>query len=418
MTPCTCLPMGLVAIAIICASPLLAYQGKDPCQLARAVTQTLQRTQAFYEADAGTGEDADAAIEAAVRLWQDCLAEDGENLEAHRQISELLSQLIGRAWQRGEPTDSESLKPLWARVAHHRERVMVLTGGKEMRKDEVAEAYMQAGDFAKAERLFGEDGDRLALFFFYVGAGRWSAAEAAFGSLVGFESRYLAASRVLNYHRRQDYEVALHCANRMLADGYSAHRRAALYRVLAEANIGLGRWDAAIATSSKAVQLNPGSPWGWCWLARANKGAGLIIPSAAARRHELSLLTGGTGEDSAYRSQVCAELGELYQTQAAGLTGARAERRYLFETAIRYYQQAISEALRLPPDPYGPYRDARCSAAFMNILSIVSQGLCDPARGRLVLESARTTIPSFPNEVERNDLRRMGLELTAAEKSN
>lgn len=399
---------GLVLISAALA--VLARMPDAWCQERLSPTDALQRAQEaeseFWRAQSSGDARADALLDDAIALWEKVLEPHPDNAEYHGQIAYLLGHKIGRAWQRGVIPGSAELKPVWHRVALHRERVLELTAGQASPRTsvmEVADAYRQAGDFEQAERFHKRIGDRLVMFRFYAQTGQSAQAEEVFRSLRGFEPRYAAATYALSSIA---YELANRCGELMLRDGYNAHQRAAVYRILAQANARLRRNEQLLDCARKAVALNPNSPWGWWWLAEAYNVGGYAhgawyASQAAVLKHELRFFTGNSDTDRLSRGQIYSNLGYLYRMPF---------RRP--EIAVEYYRKAIPEFTGLPLDWY------RCEGLYMNIIYTTVQNLHDPARAREVVKEAQARFPGFPRgEGSRKDLDEMSVNVDPADGS-
>jgi len=385
----------LLALGTLPSSSSIGGSHHDSfCEQARIATQ------AFNKAEQARQENADVLLEKGIGLWEACLERDPDNAEAHSQAGYLLSRVIGRAWERGEQTDSKKLQPVWARVAFHRERVLELTAGQAyqpMSAMEVACAYQQAGDFLQAERFYRRVADPLVLFRFYAEEERYAQAENVFRSLSGFRPRYDAATYLLRGARRAGWDFAIRCGELMLAEESEPHRRAAVYCILAHANAWLQRWDAVLETARNAVQLNPKHPWGWHWLAEAYcrdpSGARWPASAKAVLEHQLTFFTDSTEIHRRSRGQIYGRLGSLHRLSF---------RQY--EKAICCYRKEIAEFTGLPGGEY------RCGGAYMNIIATLVENLHDPARAKRVVDEASRASPSyFEYAVVQQDLRRFGL---------
>ena len=244
---------------------------------------------------------------------------------------------------------------------------------------------------ASARISYGQFADSpLGHFWYYLGQGRQKEAQEAFKQLRTFEDRYRALTQAVYpfTYPPGAREVVTNCADLMLKDEADPHKRAAVYRVLAQIHYRLKDTDAAVEHARKALDLNPNSPWGWFWLAEVYGDRGFYAAEAVARKRELSLFTGDTTEDWFYREHVYAKLGHLYRSQFRQP-----------EAAIQYYYREIDAAMRLPTDAeYGVYRAARCSGTFMSILVTMVQDLHDRPRAQQTVEWAAAIIPSFPSE--------------------
>jgi tetratricopeptide (TPR) repeat protein len=359
----------------------------------------MAATAEFNRAESEGRPDADALLRQAAALWERSLESDPADLDAHTQVAGLLSRAIGRAWQRGAAPDAAELRPIWHRVAFHRQRMMELSDGRACSPMEVAYAYQIAGDFRQAERFYKRVTDPLVLFRFYTEEKHYAEAENVFRSLPGFRARYDAATDAL---RRTAWAFALRLGELMLQDEDDAHARAAVYRILAQASAGLSRREVLLNSAQKAVQLNPNSPWGWRWLAEAYSQGGWYASEAAVRTHEMTLFTGESEADRRSRGQIYSKLGDLYRIPLRQP-----------ERAIRYYRSAIAEFTGLPQDWYV------CEGLYMNIIYTLMQNLHDPARAREVVAEAQKAFPGFPKyEGSRVDLRQMGVDVGIDDRSN
>ena len=248
----------------------------------------------------------------------------------------------------------------------------------------------------------------LGHFCYYLGQGQQKEAQEAFIQLGTFEDRYRALTQAVypSSYPAGTREVVTNCANMVLKDEADPHKRAAIYRVLAQMSYRLKDTDAALEHAQKAIRLNPNSPWGWFWLAEAYGNRGLYAAEAVARKRELSLFTGNSEDDWLHRSHIYHKLGLLH--------------RHYFrppETAIQYHWLDINEITKLPADEnYAAYRVARCSGAFLSILLTMVQDLHDLPRAQRTLEWAMAIIPSFPEEPPyQAEILRLGLRLPMGE---
>ncbi|MFB3880723.1 MAG: tetratricopeptide repeat protein [Armatimonadota bacterium] len=262
---------------------------------------------------------------------------------------------------------------------------------------------------AAADISYGQFPDSpLGHFWFYLGQGQQREAQDAFRRISTFEQRYRALTQAVypSSYPPGTREIVTNCANVALKDEGDPHKRAAIYRVLAQMSYRLKDTDSALANAQRAVRLNPGSPWGWFWLAEIFHDREFYAAEAAARKRELSLFTGNSVDDCLHRSHIYHKLALLY-------------RRYFRqpETAIRYCYLDINEVMKLPDDEnYAAYRVGRCSGTFLNILLTMVQDLHDLPRAQRTLEWAAAIIPSFPSEpLYQADILRLGLRLPAAE---
>jgi tetratricopeptide (TPR) repeat protein len=222
-------------------------------------------------------------------------------------------------------------------------------------------------------------------------------AERVFNSLSGFEARYEAATYAL---RCAAHEGARRLGELMLHDGYDAHQRAAVYRLLAQANARLQRKERLLDCATKAVALNPNSPWGWWWLAEAYhlggyaQGEAWYASRAAVLKHELTFFTGDSENDRMRRGQIYSRLGHLYRMPFRQP-----------EIAVAYYRKAIDEFTGLPRDWY------RCEGLYMNIIYTCVQNLHDMEHAQEVVREAQRAFPGFPHyDQTRAELRRLGLD--------
>ncbi len=366
--------------------------------------QAVAAQQEYFEALGRDDANAERLAEKAAEAWEAFLELEPDDSKAHREANFMLVRSMGIGGGRESHIERspEELQGIWRRIAFHRRRMFELAGERdcaEIAAINVAGAYLRAGDFEEAIRYFKLGGNLLIPFQHYRERNDFIKAEEVFAHMEGFQARYKAASSALG-RTNERAEFAIHLSELMLKNEPNPHHRAALYRIMAQANAKLWRAEAVLENAKKATKLNPKSPWGWYWLAEGYSMMDFLGPmfraeEAMARKRELTFFTGNSEEDRRARAAIYSKLGLLYRTKF-----------HQPETAISYWRKELEERSYLPEYP-------RVGAGnYENIIITIVHDLHDRARAQKVLDEAKSIGAGFLTQsASRKELRRMGFKI-------